>query len=610
VSITVRRSRTWIKAFYRQGTMPTNRRIYWALGVLLLLSAAIRAFVAGFIELGNDEVYYWTYAKFPALSHFDHPPMVGLVIQFFTFNLKFDSEFFLRLGSVVFGTLSTGMMFLIGKKIKNPLTGLYAALLFSASFYGFILSGTFILPDSPQVFFWLLTVYCLLHSLAEHEVTPGARNWLFFAGIAAGFALLSKYHSLFLLGGAFMFMLMYNRRWFLVKETYGAFFVALLFTLPVVFWNIENDFISFTFHENRVGVSASGIQLQYFLTEVVGQIFYNNPVNVGIILFALVSMSRKGNFLDASYRRLILWLSLPLIVVFLIFSLFKSTLPHWTGPGYLGLILIAAAYLSEPGTRQSALRLIPFPVAISLAFILTIVVAGVGQIRYGWVPLQRWKMDDVSLDMYGWKQLGVKIAQVSAWDENHYMIDPGSPFLTFRWFPAANFDYYVARPLHRKVYAFGDLERIHKYFWINGERGRLKPGSDAYYIALSDDYEDPVSLYGNMYSMIIPSDTIYITRGSDTVRKAFVYRLIDLKQDVAGNPSDTVTTAVQPGRDTLQFFLIQIKSDPRWMDILQKKADLQGRTLDEMVRAEAMKLKEASKKMVKPADSTAEAAVR
>ncbi len=585
--------------------MPSNRTIYRALGILLFLSAVIRGFVAGFIELGNDEVYYWTYARFPAMSHFDHPPMVGWVIQFFTFNLRLDNEFFIRLGSVVFGTLSTGMMYLVGARIKNPLTGLYAALLFTASFYGFILAGTFILPDAPQVFFWLLTIYCLLQSLPEREVTRNGRNWLFFAGVTAGLALLSKYHSVFLLGGAFMYMLIYNRRWFKVRETYIASLLAILIFLPVVFWNIENDFISFTFHENRVGITSSGIQIQYFLTELIGQVFYNNPVNVVIIIIALAALAGKGNFLDASYRRLILWLSLPLILVFLSFSLFRSTLPHWTGPAYLGLILIAAAYLSEPRGRRNGLRIVPIPVAVSLAFIMAIVVVGVGQINYGWIPLKRYKVHDVSLDMYGWKQLGARFATVSAWDEQHYLIDKGAPIVTFRWFPAANIDYYVARNLNMKVYAFGDLERIHKYFWIDRERGNLKRGSDAYYIALSDDYEDPVALYGKMYEMILPSDTICILRGRDTVRRAFVYRLIDLKQDIVYNQTDKFRSNAPDQRDTLQFFLKQIRSNPQWLMLLKKKADLEGKSLDDMIRSEARKMKEDSRDLLKPADTTA-----
>jgi 4-amino-4-deoxy-L-arabinose transferase-like glycosyltransferase len=197
--------------------MPSNRKIYLAFFILLAISALIRGFIAGFIELGNDEVYYLTYAKFPSLSHFDHPPMVGLVIQLFTLNLTFDSEFFLRLASVVFGTLSTGLMFLIGRHIKNPLTGLYAALLFTASFYGFILSGTFILPDTPQVFFWLLTLLLLVKVLPDRELISVNRKLLLLAGVAAGLAFLSKYHSLFLVIGVFVYMLFYNRRWFSAK---------------------------------------------------------------------------------------------------------------------------------------------------------------------------------------------------------------------------------------------------------------------------------------------------------------------------------------------------------------------------------------------------------
>ena len=68
------------------------------LGVLLLISTAIRMVVGDSIQLGNDEVYYWTYAKFPDWSHFDHPPMVGLFEQLFTLNLFFESELALRLG--------------------------------------------------------------------------------------------------------------------------------------------------------------------------------------------------------------------------------------------------------------------------------------------------------------------------------------------------------------------------------------------------------------------------------------------------------------------------------------------------------------------------------
>ena len=46
---------------------------------LLVVSAVVRGLLAAWMEFGNDEVYYWTYALYPDWSHFDHPPMVGWV---------------------------------------------------------------------------------------------------------------------------------------------------------------------------------------------------------------------------------------------------------------------------------------------------------------------------------------------------------------------------------------------------------------------------------------------------------------------------------------------------------------------------------------------------
>ena len=109
--------------------------------ILLAISTVIRAFLAGFHELGNDEVYYWTYALYPDWSHFDHPGMVGWMMQLFSLNLLFDSEFALRLSSVVLMTVDTWLIYLIGTQLKNKIAGLFAALLYTASLYAFVITG-------------------------------------------------------------------------------------------------------------------------------------------------------------------------------------------------------------------------------------------------------------------------------------------------------------------------------------------------------------------------------------------------------------------------------------------------------------------------------------
>ena len=89
---------------------PYQKHLLLLMGFSLLL----RSLVAGLTELGNDEVYYWTYALFPDWSHFDHPPMVGWLINLFTGNLTFDSTFMLRVPALVLGTLNTWLAWRLG----------------------------------------------------------------------------------------------------------------------------------------------------------------------------------------------------------------------------------------------------------------------------------------------------------------------------------------------------------------------------------------------------------------------------------------------------------------------------------------------------------------
>ena len=564
--------------------MKEDKIINRAILVLLLCSFVVRAFVAGFIELGNDEVYYVTYAKFPDWSHFDHPPMVGWVIQLFTLNLRFDHEFFLRLAAVVFGTLNTGLIFLIGRKIKDSLTGLYAALLFTASIYCFIVAGIFIMPDTPQVLFWLLSLWLLVDCLPDKELTNSSRIKLLLAGVTVGLALLSKYHSVFLIAGVLLYMLFYNRKWFRAKETYLAFLIALALFVPVIIWNWQNSFISFTFHEGRVGYSGMRIRWDYFGTELAGQFFYSNPVNFIIVLFSFIAIIRRKQFLDRSALRLLLVMSLPLALVFMGFSLYSSTLPHWTGPAYLGLILVAAAWLSGTAGKDPSPKLVPWPLRIALIFQLVLVTAGVLQINYGIFPLKKHGIDDITMQLQGWRQLGEKFRTVAERDVNLNKMPADAPILTFRWFPAANLDYYVAGQLQKKVYSLGTLSRIHKYYWIDKARGDLPKGTDAYYIALSNDYADPHERYGLLFDSIEPADTLKIFRGRELTWEAYVFRLYGLKKKISFRK---VTDFVEPPNERIHYWIKQIMTHPDWLRDVKEKARQKGATLDDVLWDEA-----------------------
>ena len=145
--------------------------------ILITLSAIVRIFIAANLELTNDEVYYRLYALYPDFSHFDHPPMVGWLIQLTTLNLLFDSEFFIRLGAILLGSFTIILAFKIGQKIHGDRVGFISSFLFSSSPYLFLLSGTFILPDTPLLFFWILALY-LIFNILEGEITTKKTNRL------------------------------------------------------------------------------------------------------------------------------------------------------------------------------------------------------------------------------------------------------------------------------------------------------------------------------------------------------------------------------------------------------------------------------------------------
>jgi len=502
--------------------------------ILIILSAAIRLLLAAFTELGNDEVYYVNYALYPDLSHFDHPPMIGWLIQLFSLNLYFSSELFIRLGAVVAGSISTWLIYRIGIQLYDEVTGWYAALLFTASFYAAIIAGTFIMPDAPQVLFWLLTLWFLIQAFepAENQKS-GGNYWLLAAGAAAGLALLSKYTSIFLFTGAFIYLLLYDRPRLLKWQVYAAVAIALLLFLPVLIWNARYNFVSFTFHSERVEVASHLIRPDLFLTEAGGQIFYNNPIVFSLIWLAVIAVIRGKLTSSKPQLRLLLAIALPVIALFLGFSLFRRTLPHWTGPAYITLIPVAALYLRTQ-TKQYRFSGLMHP-AITAAMIFAVIVLALAslQLSHGIIlnkgidktTGKRLGIKDITLDMYGWEQLKRGFAPLYRHDTITGRMRKNAAIISQRWFPGANLDYYVARPLGIRLLTLAPLERTHKYAWITQYRGGFNIGMDAYFFSSSYDYADPGELYKSYFLNIEKPDTIPVYRNQVLVEYFYMWRM-------------------------------------------------------------------------------------
>lgn len=510
---------------------------------LLVISALVRGFLAAFIELGNDEVYYWTYAMYPDWSHFDHPGMVGWMMQLFSLNLLFDSELALRLSSVVFMTIDTYIIYKIGCIIKNKLTGFYGAILYTASLYCFVITGIFIMPDTPLSVFMLLSIYFFLLSfqteLSKEEKCVKKNNALFMllGGFFAGLALLSKYSAIFIWVGVGLYVILYDCKQLKNKYLYLSALISVVCMLPVLIWNIQNDFISFTFHGDRVTLFGK-LEPVNFIAEILGEFGYSNPINYVLIIIALISFWKGNKYIGEMPRRLILSFVLPFIGIFWFFSLTRPILPHWSAPAFSVLLLFPAAYLADKQLVIDGKIKMPKSIIAALSLLIFVLFFGVLEIKTGFVPLsfseksrtvQYYGEGDFTASIYGWRSIKDDFQEIRQKKIDEGLMKPDDGMVGLKWFPMANFDYYVANPLKMNMYGLRDMSEIHKYAWINESRGGLQKGADYWFLNESSDYYSPERYLNHRFEDVIPCDTITVERCGKPAKYVFVYMCKGLK---------------------------------------------------------------------------------
>ncbi|MFI5153459.1 MAG: ArnT family glycosyltransferase [Chitinophagales bacterium] len=501
---------------------------------LILVTTGIRCCVAIFLELGNDEVYYWTYAQHLEWNYFDHPPMVGLLIRMTSLNLLLQSEFFIRLGSILCSAINTWLIFRMGCMIRNEKAGWYAALLFTSSIYCSIIAGTFILPDSPQLLFWILSVYLMLILISPNQPSRTKNLSMLALGVCIGLCIMSKVHGIFLWFGFGAYILFYQRQWLRSPYLYFAGLLTFIIISPIFIWNLNNHFITYSFHSNRVGFWAKKPDLDNFVQQFIGSVFYCNPVNFIIYVVALIALFRNNSGIQSGYQRLLLLLGLPLIILLWLISFFNETLPHWSGPAYISIILIAAIYLER---RKESSR-IPVSLIAALGLILIIVVLGIPAIK--WLPRQVGNRQeeflgksDPSLDLNGWKKFSLSFDSLYQNDKRSGLMSSNPFILSDYWFPAAHLDYYLARPMNLNFFAVGGLNAIHHYGWLNKERPAPAKGSDAYFIYPSNYYGPPRQSLRNCFAIVDDSLVIRQFRSNIPIRNFIVYRMHDYQGGIA-----------------------------------------------------------------------------
>lgn len=325
---------------------------YWCISVVVYLTL-LKLFYLGVPELIFEEAYYWNYAQHLDIGYLDHPLMVAWIIKAFTFVLG-DNEFAVRLGAFLCWFITAHYVFKLTREILNEASA-YWALVLVAVLPAYFSFGWFMSPDAPLTACWAAAIY-YFHQVIVKDST---KAW-YGVGIALGLGMISKY-TIALLGGAMLLFLVIDkdsRKWLLRREPYLALLIACILFSPVIIWNMQHAWASFTFQsEGRVS-SGNHFSLPRFISNV---LIFITPIGV-MSLIAVIKYKKTiiaclqatigaVNNLNRSYF-VLAWLTLFPIIVFASLSVFRASKLNWTGPCWLGLIPFLALLISQNTISQ------------------------------------------------------------------------------------------------------------------------------------------------------------------------------------------------------------------------------------------------------------------
>ncbi|MEM8546188.1 MAG: glycosyltransferase family 39 protein, partial [Cyanobacteria bacterium P01_H01_bin.119] len=216
-----------------------------------------------------DEAYYWLWGQHFDWSYYDHPPLLAW-IQGTVAAVLGRSRFALRLPNLATTALFLYTQFricryLYGDRIKSAFGILMAVILASPLFFIFLGLAW---NDHLLITASLIGGYQFVKFIDGYRRDGrGNSAQLYTAALTLGIAGLAKYNALFV-AFALLLVVVSDRSLRPLlgdRRFYGAIALGILCFVPVLVWNITNDFQSFGYYTSRsVNGGAVGLQIKPF----------------------------------------------------------------------------------------------------------------------------------------------------------------------------------------------------------------------------------------------------------------------------------------------------------------------------------------------------------
>jgi hypothetical protein len=368
--------------------------------VLIGCATAVRLLFVATTEIANGEAYYYVWSRFPALSYYDHPPLVAWM-SWLTTRFSHGS-LAVRAGPLFCSVLFAWCVFRLGERLFSARAGFIAVAIVTA-LPVFFASGYVLNPEAPLAPLWALGLLAI-ERMREHD-----EPWRpLVAGGVVGLAFLAKYSGVLLMGVALLYVALSprGRRWLVRPSFWLGGVAALAVALPVLIWNQQRGWPSLVLHfRERSGPTDLPTLALHLVHVVVGQLAPFHPLIFPGLLVVLAMCIRRSPE-DDRYRFLAL-ASWPVLLFFLVMmARVRDPESHWTMVGYVPLAVAAGGWLDGRRIGPALRAYLVACVAISVVGAMALYAYSQAPALRRLIPARAYDADrDAFNEMAGWAEL-------------------------------------------------------------------------------------------------------------------------------------------------------------------------------------------------------------
>ncbi len=342
-------------------TPPRCRLIFAALSVIGLISQIAYLHRAP-IDLSGDEAHYWDWSRRLDLSYYSKGPAVAYIIRascaIFGENMPA-----VRYPAVVLALMTLIAMYLLTLRLfKSDRLALGVTLL--AALVPMFVAGSLLMTIDPPFFFcWAVATYALTFGIDLRTGRQGGSiaPWIV-AGVFVGLGFLAKYAALLWLPAVLIYLAIDYRAVLKTPRPWVMVIVALLFTTPVLAWNMKHEWVTFRHVARQTGLTDDGDNdaddraamgksaietIGRFGEFLAGQAGVVGPIAIFMVAGAVYALGRRSS--GDPHRRALRMLTVIGGFFFLLTFLgnYRSRVQiNWPAPAYFTLVILAGYYIA------------------------------------------------------------------------------------------------------------------------------------------------------------------------------------------------------------------------------------------------------------------------